>query len=310
VTEILAWDISGQATLVLWVLGVAPGLCWLWYFLSKDIRPEPMGLIGWCFLAGAIAAIVAYFMEVSLRSHPFVDSVFMAPVVEECLKFLAVCFLVYWRSEFDEPMDGVVYAVAAALGFASLENVIYLFYSFRASFLELSFIVIVRAFLSVPAHALFAAIWGYGLGRAKFSDERTARGWIIKGLVTAVLFHVLFNLVAQVDFLWAAGMIILIPVMWGAVNRTIVIAALRSPHRSDKTFRQRSRELRGDLLVTRVLHAKWYDNKAVTLLLLFLVFFPAGLYGLWKNRTFSRPEKVCILALWGSLVSMLLWSIF
>jgi hypothetical protein len=73
----------------------------------------------------------------------------------------------HWR-EFDEPLDGVIYGVAVSLGFATLENLLYLDRMGLA-------IAWQRAVFAVPAHALFGGAMGYYAGRAKF-DRRAARG--------------------------------------------------------------------------------------------------------------------------------------
>ncbi len=90
----------------------------------------------------------------------------VVPVVEELLKFSMVALFVYRDKEFNEPMDGIVYATATALGFATLENIVYVFDLQTISSLFITGSI--RAILSVPGHALFAVFWGYGLGIAKF----------------------------------------------------------------------------------------------------------------------------------------------
>ncbi len=86
--------------------------------------PEPLRLVVRVFLLGALAVIPAAVIE-----FPFppgiITSAFVAPVVEEVLKFSVVFYCVYRLPEFDEPVDGIVYAAATGLGFAALENCIY-----------------------------------------------------------------------------------------------------------------------------------------------------------------------------------------
>ena len=106
----------------------------------------------------------------------------VAPVVEECGKFLVVYWFVFRRPVFDEPIDGIVYAVTAALGFAALENVVYLFAAYSETLalpLELS---VLRAVLSVPGHALMSSMWGYSLGQSLVTPHPLVRRLIWHGL--------------------------------------------------------------------------------------------------------------------------------
>jgi protease PrsW len=301
-------SINWQAMLFVSALAFAPGIFWLYYFYRRDIKPEPLPLIFKCFVWGMVATVPALYAERLTHISRPADFIVVAPVVEECIKFLVVYLTVYKSPEFDEPMDGVVFAAAAALGFASLENVFYLYEAYSKSVGQLQLVTILRAFFSVPGHALFSIMWGYALGRAKFSEESRGEILIMKGLALAIGFHALFNLLAEQGTLWVMGMIVLIPIMWGAVNRRIAMAELRSPHRSEKAFKAKLREFTAHV-VTKVHSTKWYDNRATVIILLFFLFFPAGFYGLWHNTTFSRPEKTCYVVLWalmsGSLFTVM-----
>src|SRR5207302_3749462 len=103
----------------------------------------------------------------------------LAAFVEEAAKFSIFLALVYWWSEFDEPLDGVVYGVALALGFATVENVLCVFKDGLAT-------GVLRALFAVPAHALFGAVMGFYFGRAKFGAAKKARPLVVFALVAAV----------------------------------------------------------------------------------------------------------------------------
>jgi RsiW-degrading membrane proteinase PrsW (M82 family) len=92
---------------------------------------------------------------------------------EEISKFLAVRLFVYRNREFNEPLDGIIYAAAAALGFASLENVLYVI-DWHTLHLHWGMLG-VRSLLALPGHVIFATTWGYALGRQKF--DPTYRVW-------------------------------------------------------------------------------------------------------------------------------------
>ncbi|MCS6816963.1 MAG: PrsW family glutamic-type intramembrane protease [Blastocatellia bacterium] len=183
-------------------LSLIPCLLWLfWFWLQDWYDREPPRTILLTFLLGALATLPAMLFNTmgvlvlsgllgaNLVSEWLILFLVVGPV-EEAMKLWAVAHYAYRRPEFDEPVDGVVYGAAAALGFAAAENVLYLS-RFGSE------IFVVRGILSNPGHALFAAFWGLALSRAKMLPNvgsvraRTiARGW---GL--AALLHALFDAV-------------------------------------------------------------------------------------------------------------------
>jgi RsiW-degrading membrane proteinase PrsW (M82 family) len=220
------------APLVIGALAFAPGLFWLWYFYKKDkLEPEPLTLIRKCFLWGMAVVIPVAAIEQLLTSSYIVGLLILAPIMEELAKFLPVRLAVYPIAEFDEPMDGVVYAAAVALGFASVENIFYLYAEYQKSYGSLATIMILRAFLSVPGHALFSIMWGYALGVAKFMVDRDrARKVVVAGMLSAMGMHALFNSLTQLGPFWMGGMLVLVPIMWRLVNRRIGQAIHDSPY--------------------------------------------------------------------------------
>ena len=217
--------------LIIVAVAFAPGLFWLWYFFRKDkLHPEPLYLIRRCFVWGMAAIVPAGFLELSFGFvSSFWQFVFVAPIIEELIKFWIVRLTVYEKVEFDEPVDGIVYAAAAALGFATAENVLYLFQAYRTSAGTVATLAIIRAFLSVPGHALWSAMWGYALGFAKFSDAQRGRELVIKGILLAAVLHGVFNLVCLSGPLFAVGMLIIVPIFWSIANRRIHEALAASP---------------------------------------------------------------------------------
>jgi len=117
---------------------------------------------------------------VALAVNAFVVVAF----VEEGMKFLVLRLYMYRKQEFDEPFDGIMYAVAVSLGFAGLENVLYVFTDLHPVQTG-----ILRMFTAVPGHATFAIIMGYYVGRAKFLPRGRRTLTMLIGLLGAVLFH-------------------------------------------------------------------------------------------------------------------------
>lgn len=200
--------------LLLPVLGLAPGIFWLWLIYSRDkYRPEPKRLVIRTFVLGMVAVIPVLFIEVllflpylfshledlknfgvgalnhlSLGEMAYISFI-IAGFTEEVFKFLVVRTTIYKSPYFDEPIDGLIYASAAALGFASLENVMYLFsYGWE--------LILVRAPISTLAHVVFSAMWGYPLALQKLKRKNaTALLWL--GLLGSMVGHGLFDFLAM-----------------------------------------------------------------------------------------------------------------
>ncbi len=288
---------------IIMTLGFAPGLFWLWYFLKRDkFDPEPLQLVRNSFLLGMAAVFPAAFLEGLFQVKTFWIAVAAAPIIEELCKFYSVYWFVYRKADFDEPMDGIVYAAATALGFASVENVFYLLSSMKDGTIPV--VAVARAFLSVPGHALFSIMWGFALGMAKFGMVPYPRQRIIMGLMAGIGFHALFNFFTVLGPLWIYGMMVLIPIMWQAIEARIIQALRMSPRAAAHFY---AVKLAGR--ASRAARSKaWYENRLLVVVLLF-VFFPAGIYALWRNSTFAAPVKITYVALWMITAGMFSFSL-
>ncbi|MBO0858394.1 MAG: PrsW family intramembrane metalloprotease [Chloracidobacterium sp.] len=183
------------------LLSVAPCALWLWYFSSRSPYKRPAWRVsGVTFALGALATAPALALNlagqslfISLFGHARLSRVltlfFVIGPVEELLKLLVVYFYAYRRKEFDEPLDGVIFSATAALGFAAIENLIYLARSDPT-------LVLLRGPLSNPGHALFSALWGLSLSKAKASPNllRERAAIVARGFLQASLLHSLFDL--------------------------------------------------------------------------------------------------------------------
>ncbi len=212
------------------VLALAPGIFWLWYVYQRDkLEPEPRSLIVKTFLWGLASALPAALLEVPFFWSEFFLIVVAAPVIEEYAKYFAVSRTVYRRIDFSEPMDGIVYSAAAALGFASIENLFYLFAAQREDLLTPVFLG--RALFSVPGHVLFSTIWGAALGRAKFVSDPISQKVLIRGgLLAGMAAHGLFNLLAMFELLGAVGLLVFLFFAWKFFHRRVERTLAESPH--------------------------------------------------------------------------------
>jgi protease PrsW len=199
----------------LFVIAVAPALYLLWHFHHADkYKTESLHLLAGTFVLGGVFAIVAAFIEPNQPRSTgvfvtFLYFLFGVALIEELLKFVAVRIFSYRSKQFDEAMDGVIFGITAALGFATVENIFYVF-QFGAA------VALFRAFVSVPGHAFYGAIMGYALGEAK---TRKMPHLVIGGLALAITLHALFDTLAQV----AGGLaLIVLPAFVWFVYLTIV----------------------------------------------------------------------------------------
>jgi RsiW-degrading membrane proteinase PrsW (M82 family) len=201
------WGLASACALLPFVLSFA----WLFFVRRFDrMRPEPVWLVVATFALGGLAIVPAALAEMGIAMiSPWLDpglatlggqawalplsvAVFTVVIggVEEVAKFGAAWVLAGHRREFDEPVDGIIYGCAAALGFAAVENIKY-FALGRMS----GAVIAMRAFETVPAHMFFSAIWGYGMGLKLVS--RGAR--VLPYLALAALAHGTFDAVVSTD---------------------------------------------------------------------------------------------------------------
>jgi len=174
-------------------LAIAPGFAICLFIFHRDAyNREPKLNLFVSFILGAAIVFPVAFIEIFLNQIPdntiagvALSAFVVVALTEELGKFLVLRFYAYPRKSFDEPLDGIVYGVMIGMGFATLENILYIQkYGMETGFL--------RMFLSVPAHASFGILMGYHVGKAKFDQPNTHR-LLLLGLVWAVLFHGLFD---------------------------------------------------------------------------------------------------------------------
>jgi RsiW-degrading membrane proteinase PrsW (M82 family) len=187
-------------------LAMAPGIaiCLFIYFKDKYNR-EPLGLLILSFFMGVLSIIPAVIIQIALTKpvkllmgpgilYTAVFSYLIVALSEEGSKFLALRLLPFRRKAFDDPFDGIVYAVVVSMGFATLENIMYVSDHGIGT-------GILRMFLSVPAHATFGVLMGYHVGLAKF-DPANRRRHLVLAIFWPVLFHGTFDFFLFVGNTW------------------------------------------------------------------------------------------------------------
>jgi protease PrsW len=202
---------------------------WLAFVRRFDrARPEPVWLVVATFALGGLSVVPAGLAEMACAAAtPWLDpsvmtlggQVWALPIAiavftlvvgvsEEGSKFLGAWSLARHRREFDEPIDGIIYGSAAALGFAAVENIKY-FAVGRMS----GVVIAVRAFVTVPSHMFFGAIWGYALGRQLVSRRVSVLGFF----ALAAFAHGAFDALLSTDGMQLVSTLLVLGLAFGFV---------------------------------------------------------------------------------------------
>lgn len=221
VALIMLSSVGLAGTVVGTILAFTPAPFYLLLFLWLDrYDPEPAWALGGAFAWGALfAVIVSFFVNtifgsvaMTIAGGPvgnLLGSVISAPIIEEATKGLGVLLIaIFLRKEFDDIVDGIVYAGVIALGFATVENVLYYGSQFAESGIGpgLIFILFLRGVLSPFAHALFTSMTGIGCGIARETHNKALKITMpILGYVLAVFLHALWNGAAVFISAFAGG---------------------------------------------------------------------------------------------------------
>ncbi len=178
---------------------IIPAIIILIYAYKQDSFPEPPKIVFKTFLFGCATVLgidliiseLDTFSEANLKGNTFhfFDNFIRAAFVEEFFKFCVIVFYCTRKTAFDEPMDGLIYGVAASLGFAAYENIGYVLYFYKEPSFELA---IVRAFSAVPMHALCGIMMGFLISESIFEKKYNYLNLIL-ALLIPVGIHGLYN---------------------------------------------------------------------------------------------------------------------
>ncbi len=195
----------------LFSLALAPTLIILFYIFIRDkYEREPIQLLFTGVLYGALITVpisnTEHFVTRFIPQHSglvmeaFYLSFFVASLVEEAYKYIILFFLVWRNRNFNERFDGIVYSVFISLGFAGIENILYVFNPALGG----TTTAIARAIFSVPGHALFGVAMGYYFALAKFEKEHSAK-LIVYAFWVPFLLHGVYDfiLMAKKQYLMA-----------------------------------------------------------------------------------------------------------
>jgi RsiW-degrading membrane proteinase PrsW (M82 family) len=176
--------------------GLIPALFWLWFWLREDkARPEPKWLIASAFIAGmAVVPLVLPLQKFAIDRFSGDNLIFVWVIIEEVLKYSAALIVVLWNKAVDEPIDTIIYMITIALGFAALENALFIFNPLIAGDISNTLLTGNFRFLGATLlHVLASGTVGAMMAFAFYKSNALKITFATLGLFIAIVLHALFN---------------------------------------------------------------------------------------------------------------------
>ncbi|WP_202080037.1 glutamic-type intramembrane protease PrsW [Caldalkalibacillus salinus] len=180
---------------------VAPGLALLCFFyLNEKFDTEPVAIVGRLFVLGVLLVfpvmVIQLTIQEALQLPPFLEAFMNTALLEEFFKWFILMFFVFHHVVFNQHYDGIVYSVAVSMGFATMENILYLWVHGVDH-------AMLRALLPVSSHALFGVVMGYYIGKAKFNVPSTVmRKYFFYSIILPVVLHGVYNYILILGQNW------------------------------------------------------------------------------------------------------------
>lgn len=200
---------------------IAPAIFWIAYFKYKDrYKPEPLVNMGAAYILGVIFGFLCFKFHVLLKLigipedpsafvydrsiFSFIYLVLVVGFMEELFKLIPFIFIIKWFRNFDEIIDGIIYASVIAIGFASFENILFI------PHLQ-GFELFGRAIASPLTHTLFSSIWGFFIAKSKLNGK-PCYVKIIAGFLIAILLHGIYDFfaISSIYRIVSSGIILII----------------------------------------------------------------------------------------------------
>ncbi len=211
--------------------GFIPALVWLWFWLREDAHPEPWQYLSLVFVLGMIAVPLVIPFQQAIQDHlafaPIIMFVLWA-ALEEVFKFGAAYFAALKSPVNDEPVDPVIYMITAALGFAALENTLYLIDPLSQQLIADSVVITNLRFVGATLlHVVSSAIIGLFLAFSFYKPRAKRTPYLLAGLLLATTLHAVFN-IALMQPGGEAGMALSFGMTWvGALMLVILFERVK-----------------------------------------------------------------------------------
>ena len=204
--------------------GIVPSLLWLWFWVKRESnKPEPKSVLLMIFIMGMIAIVcvlpIQKFIQAHIDSHQW--QLVLWAGAEEIIKYLAVLIVLYRTKYIDEPIEWPIYMITVALGFAALENTLFLIKPLSLGATTVSLLTGQLRFLgSTLLHAVASGIIGISLGISLNLGKFLKYIYLLTGLTIAVALHSIFNFyiirnngndfLGVFGFLWVVAIIVML----------------------------------------------------------------------------------------------------
>jgi len=204
--------------------GIVPSLLWLWFWVrEEEKKPEPAGLLTVIFILGMLAVILVLpiqkFIKMNVSAYGW--QLTLWATAEEMIKFIAVMLILYKTRQIDEATDWPIYLITAALGFAALENALFLLKPFALGETTVGLLTGQLRFLgSTLLHAVSSGIVGISMGLSLYMRPLRKKLYLLSGLLVAIALHTTFNFFIMKNsgdgflqvysFLWVVSVIVIL----------------------------------------------------------------------------------------------------
>ncbi|WP_096550793.1 glutamic-type intramembrane protease PrsW [Ureibacillus thermosphaericus] len=202
---------------------IAPGLALFSYFyLRNQMATEPRKTLVRTFIFGLLITFPIMFIQYVLQeeqliTNPFLLNVVFSSTMEEFFKWFIIFAFIYRHVEFDDPYDGILYGAAASLGFATMENLLYLLtFGIDTAFM--------RALLPVSSHALFGVVMGYYFGKSKFTKNNRSMEYLVLSIGAPLLLHFAYNSILMFEDYWVYLIAPFMLFLWWFALRKVKLA--------------------------------------------------------------------------------------
>ncbi|MGL5313552.1 MAG: PrsW family intramembrane metalloprotease [Peptostreptococcaceae bacterium] len=192
------------------ILAIAPVVaCLLWVYLKDKYEKEPIKILGKFFVLGIFVSVLSIIIEEFLikiniftgYSYILYMSFIVAGLTEEGIKALVLIPNLLRAKDFNEKLDGVIYSIFLSLGFATIENLIYILFEDAGVAYEVG---VIRAVISIPAHIMFGITMGYYISKYRFSSTLAKkREYFIMAILAPILMHGVFDFILMIQYRWA-----------------------------------------------------------------------------------------------------------
>lgn len=217
------FGITVRTLIIAFIGGVTPTLVWLWFWLQENRRaPEPTGLIILTFIMGMLAVVLVLPIQefIATFSLPEIKLITLWASAEELVKYAVVAVAVLGLKSVNKPIDYAIYMITGALGFAALENTLFLINPIELQDTTVGLLTGNLRFLgSTVLHAAASAIVGIGLGLAFKKSKLRRFVYFVIGMITAMAVHSIFNYLLIVNsrsvfipfaFVWVITLIVIL----------------------------------------------------------------------------------------------------